>query len=345
MSHHYRHQKITFGALAALCLSIGAGACSSESGAPKPGAAVVLVANAKDPSEFATDRHGRILYAERQTGNVRRIDVQDHLEPTPVASVDTTSEGQRGLLGLAIDAQDQIFVAYTERGGDRRLTVSKILGRVEQVVWRGPKSEDLANGGHLAFRQSNSSKSGKNKPTNSKRTRGEPNKSNPDQLLIGIGELAGKHLDVQLGAPPKGLTSGRMLELDPAGPARQTPQVLSTGWHNPFAFFVRADGAVIVADNAPDGVPERLARADSAPTPEVQVSFDKERIPTAIAEWRGRLVTCQLTDSTLRRQNAETHQFSDLVIKSPCNRTVIEAKNRLVFATDTTIYTMFCCLK
>ena len=274
------------------------------------------MADAHDPVALTVDSAGRILYAERGTGRVRRIDRNDHLEAAPIATVEVSTEGQRGLLGVAIDKQDHVFVAYTDRSTDQLLTVSRVQDRVEQIVWRGPKSESKANGGHLAF---------------------APN----GVLVLGVGELAGKHLDALLGAPPKGFTPGRLLQLDPAGRVNQVPRVLSYGWHNPFAFVVGRDGAIWVADNAPDGTPERLARGDRETKPTEVIEFTKELIPTALApNIDGTWLMCSLTSSQLLGQTSATKPFNHVVAKTPCSRALLSLNGgrRIVFSTDVAIY-------
>ena len=142
------------------------------------------------------------------------------------------SGGQRGLLGLAIDAQRRTFAAYVQRSGQRRIVVARIAPGRRRLVWRGPPSTDLADGGHLAFA--------------------------PDgRLTIGIGDLQ-DHAAV---ADPRSV-NGKLLTLDPAGPPGQRPRLLSGGWNNPFAFAWTADGRLWVADNSAGSAPERVARAD-----------------------------------------------------------------------------------
>ncbi len=273
----------------------------------------MVVRDAKEPVAFAVDSSQRILYAERLTGSVRRIDRSQHLESAPVAHVAVSTDGQRGLLGLAVDRHDRIFVAYTEASGDKRLTVSRVSGSIEQVVWRGPKTEDQANGGHIAFTPSGS-------------------------LVIGIGELAGRFLNRELGAPPSGFSTGRLLELDPNGRANQRPHVVSYGWHNPFAFVVRADGSIWVADNAPTGTPERLARGDREMRPTEVTEFSSVLIPTALIAWDGRFAVCTLTDSALRLQLQTGGQFTTSMTKLPCTRAAfLLGPTEIVFSDESTV--------
>ena len=104
-------------------------------------------------------------------------------------------------------------------------------------VWTGPPSATLADGGHLALDR-----------------RG--------RLLIGIGDLQ-QPTRIDDAAYP----NGKILALDPAGPAGQRPTILSAGWNNPFAFAVAPDGRVWVADNSPGKRPERIGRGDRPDAP------------------------------------------------------------------------------
>ena len=73
----------------------------------------------------------------------------------------------------------------------------------------------------------------------------------------------------------------KLLALDPTGPPDQEPEVLSSGWNNPFAFTVTPGGAVWVADNSPGERPERIGRGDGQ-GPTVALS-PPERAPSGLA--------------------------------------------------------------
>src|SRR5665648_375351 len=104
-----------------------------------------------------------------------------------------------------------------------------------RIVWCGPPSATLANGGHLAFA--------------------------PDgRLLIGIGDLQHPRRAQRADTP-----NGKLLSLRPDGPPTQRPAVVSSGWNNPFAFTFTPSGTLWVADNSPGTRPERLAPGASDP--------------------------------------------------------------------------------
>ena len=150
------------------------------------------------------DGHGGLLYAERLTGRVRRVTRRGRLEPQPVAAVAVSTAGQRGLLGVARDAGDRLFVAFTARDRERRIRVARVAPTY-RTVWTGPPSSRLANGGHLAFDASRR------------------------RLVLGVGDLQDRSAAADPVAP-----NGKLLLIDPDGDPAQTPQVLSGGWNNPF---------------------------------------------------------------------------------------------------------------
>lgn len=204
---------------------------------------------------------GDVLAGEQLTGRVLRV--------TPAGRITTAfprlrvgTGGQRGLLGLARRGA-RTFAAWTRP--DRVLVVGELRrGRPPVVRWRGPRSATLANGGHLAVA--------------------------PDgDLVLGIGDLQ------------RGGQRGRLLRLDPDGPATQEPHVLSTGWNNPFAFTVTADGALWVADNAPGRVPERLARGDRG-RPAAVTDLPRGTAPSGLVALRdGALAACSFLTGRLDR--------------------------------------------
>ncbi len=206
-----------------------AGACSSGSGS-----APQVSVPADHPVALLAEADGTLLYAERLTGAVRRVGTDDVLDPEPVATVATSGSvsDQRGLLGLARRDDGSLYAAWT-RAADGRLVVGRLGGPEPTIVWEGPPSADLANGGHLAF--------------------------GPDgRLVIGIGDL----LEDRALADDPTVPNRKMLSLDPDGPPAQVPVVLSTGWNNPFAFAFTDDGVLWVADNSPGDQPERIGRGD-----------------------------------------------------------------------------------
>jgi hypothetical protein len=195
-----------------------------------------------------------VLYAERLTGRVMRLDLdRPGSEPRLIAEVDVDASGeQRGLIGLAVIG-DTVYGTWT-RPGDLRVIVGEVEGE-QRIVWEGPVSPTKAIGGHLDVLDK--------------------------RLVIGLGELV-----------EDPAVAGRILTLDPKGLPDQTPGEVSAGWHNPFAFIV-VDGEVIVADNAPDGMAERL---DGEELPETA----QRALSAIVLTSNGRYGVCGYLDGEMR---------------------------------------------
>ncbi|MGH9154274.1 MAG: PQQ-dependent sugar dehydrogenase [Acidimicrobiales bacterium] len=219
------------------------------------------------PTALAQLADGRLVIGERRTGRILAVPpAVPSAEPQLLATVDVDPDatGQRGLLGLAA-IEDTLFASWT-RGTDGRLVVGRVAPGPVAVVWEGPSSTELANGGHLAVA--------------------------PDgRLVIGIGDLQQPDLVVD----PSTL-NGKVLSLDPEGPSGQRPLVLSGGWNNPFALTV-AGGTIWVADNAPGRRPERIGRSEVGTAP---VELPGRRAPSAlVALGPTRLGLCGFLDGDL----------------------------------------------
>jgi Glucose / Sorbosone dehydrogenase len=213
---------------------------------------------------------GGLRFGERLTGRIREVDASGRPAPEPVAVVEVSTSGQRGLLGLAVDARGRTFAAWTRP--DRRLVVGQVDPGPARLVWRGPESTRLANGGHLAFA--------------------------PDgRLVIGIGDLEARRRVADPDRP-----NGKLLSLDPDGPADQTPRVLSSGWNNPFAFTYTPGGELWVADNTGGTGSERLARGDRRDRPTRVTRLRGTRAPSGLAAVNDReLALCGFVSGRLDR--------------------------------------------
>lgn len=182
-----------------------------------------LVERARDVTAMVALPDGVLLYGERTSGRILDADGE------VVARVKVRSDGQRGLLGLAVDAEGALFASWTRPDG--RLVVAALDPRRD--VWLGPRSTDLATGGHIAFDPTDGS------------------------LVVGIGDLQDPGAVSDAAAP-----NGKLLRLNPDGKPDQQPETVSYGWNNPYAFDFSGDGALWLADNAPGKQEERLLRAD-----------------------------------------------------------------------------------
>lgn len=237
----------------AVCFVVATTIVALLLGRPEKSAATeVVVADAADPSAVAVLPDGAFRYAERRTGRIRQVDPNGRLRSRVVASVAVRSTpGQRGLLGLAIDPKGETFAAWTRRS-DGRLVVGQVAPGATRLVWEGPASADLANGGRLAFA--------------------------PDgRLLIGIGDLEQPSRTADPGAP-----NGKLLLLDPHREPSQIPRVLTSGWNNPFAFSYAPGGDLWVADNAPGRRPERITRGDRTGGPQTTTGALRPMAPAAL---------------------------------------------------------------
>lgn len=267
-----------YGAVAAALAVAACGGGDDAAGDPdaddeRPGLAVertIELEPGADPAALATFDDRGLLVGERRTGRVRQVTGTGNLAPEPVARVAVVSgeDDQRGLLGLAVDG-DRVYASWT-RAGDGRIVVGDVTGGGERILWAGPPSSELANGGHLAVA--------------------------PDgRLVVGIGDLENPALVDDPDAP-----NGKLLTLDPAGPPGQRPRPLSGGWNNPFAFVVTADGAIWVADNAPGDDPERIGRGDDQARGAEPTPLPGRRAPAALVELApGRLGLCGYLDGEL----------------------------------------------
>ncbi len=237
--------------------------CSSDAVAPGPEARV----DATRPVALLAEPDGSLLYAERLTGDVRRLLPTGTVDPDVVAHVDVigADTDQRGLVGLT-RSPDGTLVGAWVRPDDGRLVVGTLDDRAPRLIWIGPQSSDLADGGHLA--------------------------TDPDgRIVIGIGDL---QQDPALADVPT-VPNRKLLALDPLGAPDQLPQVLSTGWNNPFAFTFATDGVLWVADNTPGDRPERIGRGDrpAAEATDLDTADDGEAAPSAlVAIGPGRLGRC-----------------------------------------------------
>jgi len=104
---------------------------------------------------FAPD--GRLFYNELRTGNVRVIQNRTVL-PQPFASLNVTTSGETGLLGLALDpdfaSNRFVYVLYSDPGGFMRVvrfTESNNVGtNMTTIVDRLPMAR-IHNGGNIAI--------------------------------------------------------------------------------------------------------------------------------------------------------------------------------------------------
>ncbi len=102
--------------------------------------------------------HENLLFVAERAGRVRVVE-DGRVRPEPVVEVETTTDGERGLLGLVFSPDGRhLYLSYTNLDGDSRLD--------EYTMGEGPTEIDLSsrrtvmrvgqpfsnhNGGHVAF--------------------------------------------------------------------------------------------------------------------------------------------------------------------------------------------------
>lgn len=271
----------------------------------------VAIDDAASPGPMVQRADGTLAIGERATGRIVSVPAiagtpAEVIDPGEVlATVDANADegGQRGLLGL-VELDGEVYAAWT-RSSDGRLVVGQVTGG-DRIVWEGPESTDLANGGHLEL-------------------------SADGRILIGIGDLQDPDLIDDPEAP-----NGKILSLDPAGPAGQEPVVLSSGWNNPYAFTVTEGGAVWVADNAPGERPERLGRgevADVAPS-----DLPDRTAPSAVIDLGPGLIgVCGYLDGNLRviDVGVDRPTIGDTIVEGACKTgAVLVAEDILAVADE-----------
>jgi glucose/arabinose dehydrogenase len=193
------------------------------------------------PAAMAAWPSGGLVYGELGTGRIWRVTATGHRGSKPLAQVRVSTDGLKGLLGLAVDAHGAVFAAYTTKT-NQHLVVDRVFPGNRIRVWLGPTAGDEANGGRLAF-------------------------AHDGRLLVVTGDRD-RSIRVNRTGDPIVPTwpgfGGEILSLDPAGPRAQTPVVLSHGFFNPFGLAVTPSGAVWATDNS-IGDDEHLFRGDQAP--------------------------------------------------------------------------------
>ncbi len=146
-------------------VAIGApmpGVPADGSEALPPGAKVETVLTGMDkPIALAFDPAGRLFYTEKVTGKVRLFE-NGKLQPDPVITFKVNSNGERGLLGIAVDpnfnANHYVYVYYTCGECDpiqnrvARFTESNGVGSNPTTIFTSPVfSATNHNGGNIHF--------------------------------------------------------------------------------------------------------------------------------------------------------------------------------------------------
>lgn len=279
------------------------GGCAADSGP-----ATSLVFEGIEAVSLAEGAGGSLLFAERESGRVLRLPARALTRRATAADIEivgqvaVSSEGQRGLLGIA-EIDGRVYAAWTRP--DEQLVVGEVAPGTREV-WDGYPSKVGANGGRLVV---------------------DPN----GRLIIGVGTLRNSALLDDPESP-----NGKLLRLDPLGAPTQRPDVVSGGWNNPFAMaFV--DGQLWVADNHPSDGDEPLGPADRSLGAAI---LPNDSAATGLAAIDGRLYVCTWNTRSLLRYIAEPGRPAERAgtPATDCLRDVTAIGGRLYYASDTAIH-------
>lgn len=273
------------------------------------------VLEARFPAAMTVRADGTLIYGERLTGRVREVTKDGRLRSEPLARVNVTAIGEQGLLGLAVDPNGRVFASYTDQ--DEGLIVSQVYPGEERRVWKGPSVLEQDVGGHIELDEDNN-------------------------IVIGIGDLLNQCLINDPTAP-----NGKILRLDPDGAETQSPEVISLGWNNPFAFDITDDGEIWVADNAVDKLgcgdvqedgKDRIARADEGKPTEV-VELENIVAPAGLHVSGNNLYMCGFVNRELQRFNISSGRArSPKTLQSDCSLEVDQLSDgRIVYSNETNI--------
>lgn len=220
-------------ALLGVFLSSSCGGGSGGGGSNPELVAEQVVGSLSFPTALRFTPDGDIIFTEKGTGQVRKI-VGGVLEPDPIFNVSVNSDGERGLLGLALDpnyaSNKFVYIFYTKSGG----TENEVLRFTDGVspnptpIVSGLPANNTHNGGRLQF--------------------------GPDgNLYVTLGDV-GDSANAQSNSTP----AGKVLRYTSSGsipgdnPIGGNP-LYSKGHRNCFGLAIDPDsGQVFVSENGPD---------------------------------------------------------------------------------------------
>ena len=170
---------------------------------------------------FFSERDGRILRLDRASGG-----------PQVVAEISTTTDGETGLLGIAVSPDDRFVYAFVtdETQSSNRIVRVPVEGGEAETVVDGLPADVYHNGGGVAF-------------------------DADGMLLVSNGET---HAD-SIAQDPDAL-GGKIYRFTPEGePAAGNPfgASIALGLRNPFGLTVDPDtGSIFVTENGPSSFDE-----------------------------------------------------------------------------------------
>lgn len=215
---------------------------------------LVEVARVDAPTMLTARAGTDTLYVAERSGTVRplvRTPVEGGTQVEvgePIIDVGTTTDGERGLLGLTFSPDgEQLFISYTDTSGDTQLDVydtdgDTVLAESRRPVFNTAQPYANHNGGHVAF--------------------------GPDgHLYLGLGDGGGGGDPLRTAQDPSDVL-GSILRFDPAD-LDAPPEVWTIGVRNPWRYsWDRETDDLWIADvgqNAVEEVTVVPAAGDDAP--------------------------------------------------------------------------------
>ncbi|MCB0959094.1 MAG: PQQ-dependent sugar dehydrogenase [Acidimicrobiales bacterium] len=219
----------------------------------EPTVSSVVVGRAAEPIVLLARPGDDALWLAERAGLVRRMAVGDDGALTAIGdpvldlTADTSVDAERGLLGVAFSPEgDQLFVSYTNTGGNTRIDAYDLDG---DEVAAGSRTERFAqdqpyanhNGGNIAF--------------------------GPDGLLwLGLGD-GGAADDPENRAQDPSTVLGKIIRLDVLGDDEQPePEIVVSGVRNPWRWAFDVDGSLWIGDVGQN----RIEEVDHLPADEIE---------------------------------------------------------------------------
>lgn len=239
------------------------------------------------PSNMAFAPDGRLLYAEKDTGDIRVIR-DGELVADPLAHIDVLSSSEQGLLGLALDpafdSQPWIYVYYSDPASHLnrlvRIRADDAEAAPEPLLDALTTEHGYHNGGDLVF-------------------------GGDGKLFVAVGEVH----EGERAQDPDDL-GGKVLRLNPDGgtppdnPFGPTNPAYSMGHRNSFGLCVDpSDGTLWETENGPGsddevnriepggnyGWPDQLGPGGEPSFIDPVLDFPNVIVPTGCAVWQGDL--------------------------------------------------------
>ena len=239
------------------------------------------------PSNMAFAPDGRLLFAEKDTGDIRVIR-DGSLEAEPLAHIDVLSSSEQGLLGLALDpafdTQPWIYVYYSDPVSHlnrlARISADDAGSEPEPLLEGLTTEHGYHNGGDLVF-------------------------GRDGKLYVAVGEVH----EGERAQDPDDL-GGKVLRLNPDGSAPPDNPfgagnlAYSMGHRNSFGLCIDpSDGTLWETENGPGsddevnrnepggnyGWPDQLGPGGEPPFIDPVLDFPEVIVPTGCAVWQGDL--------------------------------------------------------